>query len=77
VKPAGGGAVAAAIDSYGPIRSPALAGMTGARRSWTVSMISRLSIPRKYTDVTAKSACPSCRWMTVIEIPSHWFVGGS
>ena len=36
---------------YGLIRSPALAGITGARRSWTVSMISALSIPRRYTKV--------------------------
>jgi hypothetical protein len=27
--------------------SPALAGMTGGRRAWTVSMISLVSIPRR------------------------------
>ena len=32
--------------------SPALAGSIGARRAWTVSMISWLSIPCRYTDVT-------------------------
>jgi len=34
-------------------------------------MISRLSIPRKYTEVTPRSACPSCLCMTVIGIPSR------
>jgi hypothetical protein len=32
----------------------------GARRSWTVSMISVLSMPRRYTDVTPRSACWIC-----------------
>ena len=30
---------------YDPLRSPALAGITGAVREWTVAMISELSIP--------------------------------
>ncbi len=30
-----------------------------------------LSIPRKYLDVIARSACPSCRWITISEIPSR------
>jgi hypothetical protein len=34
-------------------------------------MISVLSIPRKYLDVIARSACPSCRWITIGEIPSR------
>jgi hypothetical protein len=31
----------------------------GAWRSWTVWMISALSIPRGYLDVISRSACPS------------------
>ena len=46
---------------YGPTRSPAFAGIMGARRSWTVSMISVLSMPRRYTEVTPRSACPNWR----------------
>ena len=34
------------------------AGIIGAGRSWTAAMISVLSIPRKYRDVIARSACP-------------------
>ena len=52
MEPAGGGTGAAATELYGAILSPALADMTGAVRSCTVSMIYRLSIPRRYTDVT-------------------------
>jgi hypothetical protein len=36
----------------------------GARRACTVSMISALSMPSKYTDVIPRCASPSCRWMT-------------
>jgi hypothetical protein len=36
--------------------SPLWAGIIGAGRSWTVWMISVLSIPRRYTDVIARSA---------------------
>ena len=43
----------------------------GAGRSWTAAMISVLSIPRRYRDVIAGSACPSCLWMTISEIPSR------
>jgi hypothetical protein len=71
VEPAGGGMASAATELYGPIRSPVVADITGALRSWTVSMISRLSIPRRYTDVTPRSEGPSCRYMTVIGIPSR------
>ena len=47
------------------------AGIIGAGRSWTAAMISVLSIPRKYRDVIARSACPSCLWITSSEIPSR------
>ncbi len=30
---------------YAPVRSPAVAEITGAGRAWTVSMISELSMP--------------------------------
>jgi len=34
-------------------------GIIGAGRSWTACTISVLSMPRRYTDVIARSACPS------------------
>ena len=52
-------------------RSPLTAGIIGAGRSWTACTISVLSMPRKYTDVTPRSACPSCRWMTTSGTPSR------
>ena len=52
-------------------RSPLAAGIVGAGRSWTACTISVLSMPRKYTDVTPRSACPSCRWMTTSGTPSR------
>ena len=39
-------------------RSPLAAGIIGAGRSWTACTISVLSMPRKYTDVTPRSAWP-------------------
>lgn len=41
------------------IWSPALAEMTGDGRPWTVSMISALSMPWRYTLVMPRFACPS------------------
>ena len=38
------------------VPSPCVAGITGAGRSWTAWTISVLSIPRRYTDVIARSA---------------------
>ena len=52
------------------LRRPEVAGITGAARRWTVSMISALSIPWRYTDVIPRCACPSWRWMTTIGTPS-------
>jgi hypothetical protein len=52
-------------------RRPALAGIIGARRAWTESMISALSIPCRYTDVIPRLACPSWRWMTFSGTPSR------
>jgi len=40
-------------------RSPALADIIGARRMWTVAMISSGSIPYGYMDVVPRLACPS------------------
>jgi hypothetical protein len=40
---------------------PWVAGIIGAGRSWTAWTISVLSIPRRYTEVIARSACPSWR----------------
>jgi hypothetical protein len=42
--------------SDGLTYSPWVAGIIGAGRSWTACTISVLSIPRKYTDVIARSA---------------------
>jgi hypothetical protein len=52
-------------------RSPLLAGIIGARRAWTASMISALSMPSRYTDVIPRFACPSWRWMTLSGTPSR------
>jgi hypothetical protein len=52
-------------------RSPLTAGIIGAGRSWTACTISVLSMPRKYTDVTPRSACPSWRRMTTSGTPSR------
>jgi hypothetical protein len=51
-------------------RRPLTAGITGAGRSWTACTISVLSIPRKYTDVTPRSACPNWSCMTTSGTPS-------
>jgi len=52
-------------------RRPLTAGITGAGRSWTACTISVLSIPRKYTDVTPRSACPNWRCITTSGTPSR------
>ena len=52
---------------------PRSAGIIGAGRSWTAAMISVLSIPRRYREVIARSACPSCRWITSSGMPSRTF----
>jgi hypothetical protein len=42
-------------------RSDALIGIIGARRAWTVTMISGLSMPCRYTEVMPRSLWPSWR----------------
>jgi hypothetical protein len=56
---------------YVEIFSPFVAGIIGAGRSWTAWTISVLSIPRRYTEVIARSAWPSWRWMTSSGTPSR------
>src|SRR4051794_40750262 len=45
-------------------------GSNGARRACTVSMISALSMPWRYTDVMPRLLWPSWRWMTTSGTPS-------
>jgi hypothetical protein len=52
-------------------RSDALTGIMGERRAWTVSMISPLSMPCRYTEVMPRLLCPSWRWMTMSGTPSR------
>ena len=52
--------------------NPLLAGIIGAGRSWTAGTISVLSIPRRYTEVIARSAWPSWRWMTSSGTPEQY-----
>jgi transposase InsO family protein len=52
--------------------NPLLAGIIGAGRSWTAWTISVLSIPRRYTEVIARSAWPSWRWMTSSGTPEQY-----
>jgi hypothetical protein len=53
------------VSSWLQIRRPALAEIMGVRRAWTVSMISAVSIPSRYTDVTPRLTWPSWRWITL------------
>jgi hypothetical protein len=57
------------VQRVGASRCPA--GIIGAGRSWTAWMTSVLSIPRRYAEVIARSACPSWRWITSSGIPSR------
>ena len=47
----------------------------GARRAWTVSMISALSIPCRYTAVMPRLVWPIWRWIPGRGTPSHQLEG--
>jgi len=49
---------------------PALACIIGARRAWTVEMISSEEIPCRYVPVVDRCECPSWRWISGSGIPS-------
>ena len=49
---------------------PALACIIGARRAWTVEIISSVSIPCRYVPVVDRCECPSWRWISGSGIPS-------
>ena len=65
------GPAGAPPDQACEVQSPWVAAIMGAGRSCTAWTISVLSIPRRYTEVIARSACPSWRWMTSSGTPSR------